>query len=161
MTKKKMWDNTNMQEEIQWGNIELPGMPDEILLSKNWNRVDGSKNMWVKMSDEQKSQRSTNISEKKKQNHPMKGKSLPEEWKKNVSEQLKGKTKPLRSEEHRSKFRKPLMSENGPFASVADAQKHFGYKWEGNVRHKIKKGHPGWYWLSQEEYDQLIKNSND
>ena len=154
---KKMWDNSNMQEDIEWGNIPVGDMSDEELYKKNWNRVDGGKDMWLKMSDEKKSQRSINISEKKKLNHPTKGKKLPEEWKNNVSNQLKGKAKPTRSEEHAKKFRKPLMSEDGPFASVAEAQQHFGYKWEGNVRHKIKKAHPGWYWLTQEEYDKLTK----
>lgn len=157
MTKKLFWDNSSLQEEIKWDNQELPGCPDEILLTKNWNRVDGGKNMWLKMSDEKKSQRAENISAKKKENHPFKGKKLSKEWKENVSKQLKGKEKPLRSEEHRKKYRKPLMTENGPFASVNDAQQHFGYKWEGNVRHKINKGHSGWYWITQEEYLKLTK----
>lgn len=34
-----MWDNSNMQEDIEWGNIELPGVSDEELLNTNWNYV--------------------------------------------------------------------------------------------------------------------------
>jgi hypothetical protein len=32
-----MWDNSNMQEDCEWGNIELPGISDEELLNTNWN----------------------------------------------------------------------------------------------------------------------------
>lgn len=31
----------------EWGNIELPGMTDEELHSKNWNRVDTMKQKWA------------------------------------------------------------------------------------------------------------------
>lgn len=153
---KKMWDNSNMQEDIEWGNIPVGNMSDEELYKKNWNRVEGSKNMWLNMSDEKKTQRANSISEKKKINHPTKGKQLSADWKKNVSDSLKGHTKSNTTNMNKIK-KKPLMSEDGPFASVADAQQHFGYKWEGNVRHKIKKSHPGWYWLTQEEYIRLTK----
>jgi len=37
MTKKKFWDNSSLQEEIVWGNIQLPGLTDEELYSTNWN----------------------------------------------------------------------------------------------------------------------------
>lgn len=44
MTKKnKMWDNSNLQEEIVWGNIQLPGLSDEKLLTTNWNYVDANR----------------------------------------------------------------------------------------------------------------------
>ena len=44
MTKKsKMWDNSNLQQDIQWGNIELPGLSDEELYNKNWNHIDAAK----------------------------------------------------------------------------------------------------------------------
>lgn len=159
MTKKSFWDNSSLQQEIKWDNQELPGCPDEVLLTKNWNRVESGKNMWKYMNESKKKLRSSKISEKKKENHPQKGKKLSEDWKNAVSEKLKGKSKPPRSEEHKKKYKKPLMSEQGPFDSVAAAQKYFGYKWEGNVRHKIKKGHPGWYWLTQEEYETIINKA--
>jgi hypothetical protein len=41
--KNKMWDNSNLQEDIVWGNIELPGVSDETLLTTNWNYVDAAK----------------------------------------------------------------------------------------------------------------------
>lgn len=38
MTKKfNIFDNTNLQNDESWGNIELPGLSDEELHSKNWN----------------------------------------------------------------------------------------------------------------------------
>lgn len=43
MTKKSFWDNTNLQQDIKWDNQELPGIPDEVLLTKNWNKVDASR----------------------------------------------------------------------------------------------------------------------
>lgn len=47
MTKKnKMWDNSNLQEEIVWGNIQLPGLSDEELLNTNWNHKDAVNNYW-------------------------------------------------------------------------------------------------------------------
>lgn len=41
-----MWDNSNLQDDIQWGNIELPGLSDQELLTKNWNIVDNNKRTW-------------------------------------------------------------------------------------------------------------------
>ena len=35
-----MWDNSNLQQDIQWGNIELPGMPDEKLFKTDWNHLE-------------------------------------------------------------------------------------------------------------------------
>jgi DNA repair ATPase RecN len=34
-----MWDNSNIQEGIEWGNVELPGLTDEELYKKNWNLI--------------------------------------------------------------------------------------------------------------------------
>jgi hypothetical protein len=44
--KNKMWDNSNLQEDIKWGNIELPGVSDETLLTTNWNHKDAVNNYW-------------------------------------------------------------------------------------------------------------------
>jgi len=41
MTKNKMWDNSNMQEELEWGNVPVGNMSDEELYKKNWNKVEG------------------------------------------------------------------------------------------------------------------------
>lgn len=44
MTKKSFWDNSSLQQDIKWDNQELPGCPDEVLLTKNWNKVDAARN---------------------------------------------------------------------------------------------------------------------
>lgn len=46
MTKKSFWDNSSLQQDIKWDNQELPGCPDEVLLTKNWERSD-----WVKKNN--------------------------------------------------------------------------------------------------------------
>ena len=38
--KKNLFDNSKLQEEIQWGNIPVGNMTDEELYSKNWNLID-------------------------------------------------------------------------------------------------------------------------
>ena len=35
---KKFFDNTSLQSDIKWGNIQLPGMTDEELHSKQWHK---------------------------------------------------------------------------------------------------------------------------
>ena len=38
MTKKKsLWDNSSLQQDIQWDNQVLPNITDEELFSTNWN----------------------------------------------------------------------------------------------------------------------------
>ena len=44
MTKKIVKQELSQDEE--WGNIELPGLSDEELFSKNWNLSAASKEMW-------------------------------------------------------------------------------------------------------------------
>lgn len=46
MTNKSFWDNSSLQEEIKWDNQELPGCPDKVLLTKNWNIVDSNIRTW-------------------------------------------------------------------------------------------------------------------
>jgi len=43
MSKKSLWDNTSLQQDIKWDNQELPGIPDEVLLTKNWNQISAVK----------------------------------------------------------------------------------------------------------------------
>ena len=39
--KKKLFDNSNLQDEIVWGNIPVGELTDEELHGTNWNREDG------------------------------------------------------------------------------------------------------------------------
>jgi hypothetical protein len=138
-----------------WGNIELPGLSDEKLFKINWHRHGRVIEAFKNKPPEFFIERGKKITEGKLNNpHPTKGKKLPKEWTDAMSKSLKGHKKSDTSKMNKTK-KKPLMSEAGPFASVQDAQNHFGYKWEGNVRNKINKGHPGWYWITVEEYIML------
>ena len=38
-----MWDNSNMQEDIEWGNIPVGNMSDEELYKKNYNYLDANR----------------------------------------------------------------------------------------------------------------------
>ena len=37
MPNKKFWDNSNLQQDIVWGNQPVYGLTDEELYSTNWN----------------------------------------------------------------------------------------------------------------------------
>jgi hypothetical protein len=37
MPNKKFWDNSSLQQDIEWGNQTLPGITDEELYNTNWN----------------------------------------------------------------------------------------------------------------------------
>jgi len=44
MTKKfNIFDNSNLQDNDTWGNVQLPGLSDSELHSKNWGVVTGNK----------------------------------------------------------------------------------------------------------------------
>lgn len=47
-----MWDNSNMQEDIQWGNIELPGVSDEELLNTTWSKSHKGDKLWIEKNSE-------------------------------------------------------------------------------------------------------------
>jgi len=100
-------------------------------------------------------ERGKKISKSKLENpHPTRGKTLPKEWTDSMSKSLKGHKKSDTSKMNK-KNKKPLMTPDGPFDSTKSATEHFGYKWAENCTNKIKKGHPGWYWISVEEYIML------
>lgn len=157
-TKKNLWDNSSMQTEEQWGNIQLPGLSDEELHSKNWNRITGLREYYKKETVEAKKERGANISKAKLINHPTKGIPNSLEQKEKISKALKGKKKPTRSKQHRFRKSKPLMTPDGPFPSTMAATEHYGYKWAENCTHKIKRGHKGWYWITHEEYEKTKNN---
>ena len=138
-----------------WGNIELPGLSDEELFKKNWNRIGGVQEAFKKKSAEFFVERGKKISNSKLVNdHPTRGKKLPKDWTDSMSKSLKGHKKSDTSKMNK-KNKKPLMTPDGPFDSTKSATEHFGYKWAENCTNKIKKGHPGWYWLEVEEYIML------
>lgn len=95
MTKKKFWDNSSLQEEIVWSNIQLPGVTDEELYSKNWNRG-------VAIRGRKRPDQSARVSG---DNNPMAGKVHPNKGKKipKISESQAGKKK---SDAHRANISK-------------------------------------------------------
>ena len=131
---------------------------DKYLLGRELTGIKNAER-WASMSDEERERRHKTISEGKLNGyHPTRGKKLPEWWNKKNSEALKGKKKPERSKEHRFRKSKPLMTPDGPFDSTKSATEHFGYSWAENCTNKVKQKHPGWYWLTHEEYENLQKN---
>jgi hypothetical protein len=78
--------NTNTQE---WGNIELPGISDEVLYKKKWAQVAALQGR--KRPDQSAFMKENNPMAGKE--HPNKGKNMPA-----TSAKLKGKAK---SEEHK------------------------------------------------------------
>jgi hypothetical protein len=119
------------------------------------NRTLGVRNAFKEKPKEDFVERGKKISESKYNNdHPTRGKKLPKEWTEAMSKGLKGHVKKDTSKMGK-KNKKPLMTPDGPFDSTKSATEHFGYKWAENCTNKIKKGHPGWYWITVEEYVML------
>lgn len=80
-----------------WGNIELPGLSDEVLYKKKWNQVAALKGR--KRPDQ--SEFMTNNNPMAGKVHPNKGKAMPK-----TSAKLKGKAKPEGFGEQISKAKK-------------------------------------------------------
>ena len=145
----------------EWGNIELPGLTDEELHSKNWNRITGLRDYYKTETVEKRRKKGAKISKTKLNGyHPTRGVPNSVEQKRKISEALTGKNKPPRSKKHRQAFMKPCMTPDGAFESAKAATDHWGYKWRGNVHNKITKGHAGWRWITKEEYDQYVAKMN-
>lgn len=154
MTKKNKFVFHN---DVGWGNRPINSVSDEKLLNTNWNRVAGVREYYNNETADQKKIRGQKISKIKKLKHPTKGKPNTKEQKEKISKTLAGKKKPPRSKKHRQAYMKPLMTPDGPFESTKAATTHYDYKWAENCTNKIKKNHPGWYWITREEYDKLKK----
>lgn len=45
-SKKKLFDNSALQQDIAWGNIPVPGISDQDLHSKNWNHITAVQSFW-------------------------------------------------------------------------------------------------------------------
>ena len=108
MINKKLFDNSNLQEDIEWGNVKLPGLSDEELYKKNWNMVDAQKAVHARPDYV----------------HPkgMKGKIRSEETRKKTGEScsksLKGKSK---TEEHKLNLSKSKLGK--PLGPMSDTHK--------------------------------------
>lgn len=104
MTKKSFWDNSSLQQDIKWDNQELPGCPDEVLLTKNWNKVEGRRSAlnnpinkkkyyenkdWLKSLIEKRTESLRKPEIRKKLSEKQKQRYLNEEERKKTSESIK------------------------------------------------------------------------
>lgn len=72
-----MWDNSNMQEDIEWGNIPVGNMSDEELYKKNWNLIEANRqvakdrltNGWLEKNREAIKNRKSGYGEKISKTH--------------------------------------------------------------------------------------------
>jgi hypothetical protein len=182
-----------MTHDQEWGNISLPGLSDEELYSKNWNKVAAGKE---NAANPKFMQRMMEIADSKRDNPEFaetmseiasKRRHDPEymarlhegiaqrdntyqaecnakpEVREKISKSMK---KHEKTPEHLAKVAQanrsrghPVMTPSGPFPSVAAAgawAEERGLKLAKAKLHKwLKRGEPGFSYLTWEEYDKL------
>ena len=133
-----MWDNKNLQEDIEWGNVKLPGLSDEELFGKSWNHVRDIQSLmktekWkTNYSKGIKNRDSTNIGKNnylryedseylKEHRKRMKKRTEDPDWIKTVNE-------------NNAKKRKPLIDPNNKiFDSKRDAVIYYAPIWNRTI----------------------------
>jgi hypothetical protein len=123
----------------------------------------GLVNAWAEKSTQQRENIAEKISKQKKINHPTKGKTLDDGWKKNVSDSLKGKSKPTRSQSHCEKYMRGVITPDATFNSVKECVDYYKIH-ECTVRDRIIKGEPGWHYVDgltdkEKQKSELYKKS--
>ena len=153
---KKMWDNSNMQEDIEWGNIPVGNMTDEELYKKNYNLIDANKqvvkdrldNGWLEKNRQAIKNRKPGYGEKISKTS-LELRSNPE-WKKGWLETVKQRNKDpeyqSRLQEGNKKRSKPIMTPAGRFESRADAARHYDI-WSARIAVFLKKDPVNWYYI--------------
>jgi hypothetical protein len=118
--KKKMFDNSNMQGDIEWGNIPVGDLTDEELHKKNWNMATAIK------------QRMSNPEQRQQIGDSMRGKSL---------EELIGKERAEKGRISRSRSQKGIKQPEGTGAKIAAKRRETGsYDWpDQGMRNKKHK----------------------
>lgn len=139
-----------MTKKEQWGNIELPGVSDEELLSKNWNKVAGANALWknhrdkavsrmtgvkrspeacAKMSASQKartsygdSQHPQTLETRAKISAKLKGHEVTAETRAKISATIRSKPTPPK----RARIGKPIQTPEGIFDTVKSYAAHCG-----------------------------------
>jgi hypothetical protein len=159
-----MWDNSNMQEDCEWGNIPVGNMTDQELYKKNWTKSRTDNNGMLKPSSKEKHQKSIsnrdsvwlkNVSEanKKKEKDPnfRNKRQTAIEKRSNSSDWIE------KQKSNAKKKRKPVWTRNdGIFESRRAAADY--YKCANSWISVLIKKHPDDYrYISQEEYDSLTK----
>ena len=149
MTKKfNIFDNTNLQDVESWGNVELPGLTDQELHSKNWNHISAMREWykkakpkelqarWDKIGEtnkgrdlkwlyennpelrETKSQALKEAYRKGTKKHPFKGKHLNKEHREKISKGNAGKTRTPEQRQNVSRAKKGMDQAGGNFKPV-------------------------------------------
>lgn len=145
--KNKMWDNSNLQQEIVWGNIELPGLSDQELYAKNWNIVDANRTKF----DDPTAKENYLLGIKKR--------SQDQDWKQNHDRAMKKLSETsdwkLKNKENTDKKKIYIKTPDGVFAGKGTAS--LFYKVDpGTIDYWIKKK-PGYSRITKEEYDSVTK----
>lgn len=153
---KKMWDNSNMQEDIEWGNIELPGLPDEKLLNTNWNLVEANrkvakdrlKNGWLEKNRKAAKNRKPGYGEKisKTSKELRADPDWKKEWMETIEKRNNDPEYQARLKEGNKKRSKPIMTPAGRFESRADAARHYNI-WSARIGAFLKKFPNEWYYI--------------
>ena len=159
-----MWDNSNMQEDFEWGNIPVGGMTDEELYKKNWTKSRTDNNAMLKSHVKEKHQ--TSISNRDNNWKKNVGQANKIKWKDpSKLEKLKDSLK-IRSEGddwknkqliNAKKKQKPVWTRHaGVFDSRRSAAQYYKCA-DSWISVLIKKYPEDYQFISQEEYLKLTK----
>ena len=164
MTKKKsLWDNSSLQQDIQWDNQTLPGITDEELHSKNWTQITAIKDMVIKRSQNKrwKDKHDNTLRElaktknwRKNQANGSRERSATAEWKNNHAQGMKNRN--TNEEWHRNKAKakqKTIQTPYGIFESRKAAAEHMLAIGINNASRKLdtllKKDPQNYFYISK------------
>lgn len=153
-----------------WGNIELPGISDKELLTKNWNKSAGVQDSWQDPQIRQRRQQGIQkvyqepgmSSEMSRRGSRPKGADHAQRVREanlGLKKTQETKAKISQTQLGNQKHVKPLLTPEGVFASQKLAAQHYETLGLVNAGRKIqrylKENQPGWKTISKEEYEQL------
>lgn len=175
-----MWDNSNIQEDIHWGNIELPGITDEELFTTSWNRRASHSEHSARVArwhSEEGAFRTKFLEGMKKlRNDPERWQEYQENYRRGNSEKYLDpeywdnyyraiKIRDSDPEYHdrriaasKKKICRRVHTDQGEFASITEAAQALGLNNSEAVRYRIKsKNFPDYYYLD-DDYKPKTKN---
>lgn len=115
----------------EWGNIPLPGMTDEELHSKNWNRVDAMKRTW---SNSKFRKKAVNNMKKPKSYYP-KNRKCADQVKQKISKSLL------------NQGNKPVIAEGVEYESLKACAEYYGIT-SSSMSEKVRGNNPNFYYKS-------------
>jgi hypothetical protein len=157
MSKKNLWDNSSLQQDIEWDNQELPGCPDEILLTKHWDKVRDIPKLVkdVKWIDEHKkgiTQRTNdwllNVQKANKEKYTP---EYLEKHRQRMKERTASKEWQDKVKANAAKKKKPVMTPDGMFNSRVEAA-NFYKIWPARIS-ELMKLHPDQYYYIKKDDD--------